>query len=188
VTRRLTLTRLPQRTRKLRFLPLSSIAVCAWTSMDEILELQVRATGDFVTRRSIALVLKSSKGKPGIGSSTCVQVGSHYLLATAGHVIEDLEDDEIDLRAASELSKQRIPFVARSCDPRHPRPATDVAWIELDPQVVADHRLQFIGLRRSMWFPVKPGNIRSLSRDIRGRLCSATVRPADSSTLSQHSP
>lgn len=115
-------------------------------AMDDTLELEVKAIGDFVTRRSIALVLKPVRGTPGVGSSTCVQVGSHYLLATAGHVIEDLEDDQIDLRAASELSKQRIPFAARSCDPRRPRPDTDVAWIELDARTVADHRLQFIQL------------------------------------------
>lgn len=114
--------------------------------MDEVLKLQVRAIGDFVTRRSIALILKPPRATPGVGSSTCIQVGSHYLLATAGHVIEDLEDDHIDLRAASELSTRRISFVGRSCYPGRPRPATDVAWIELDAKTAVDHHLQFIQL------------------------------------------
>ena len=125
--------------------------------MDDILQYQIRAEGDYLSRRSIALVLKTADGKPGIGSSTCVRIGSHHLLATAAHNIKDLDDAGIDLRAASELSRSRLPFVARSCGPGRPAPPTDVAWIEIDQQTAMQNRLKFIELQD---LKVVPGQTR----------------------------
>ena len=125
--------------------------------MDEILQYQIRAEGDYLSRHSIALVLKDAAGRPGTGSSTCVKIGSRYLLATAAHNIKDIDDAGIDLRAASELSRSRLPFVARSCSPSQPAPPTDVAWIELDERTALQNRLQFIELRD---LQVAPGQTR----------------------------
>src|SRR5688500_2306540 len=114
--------------------------------MDDLLRLQVRAIGDFITRRSIAVILRPKGGRPGIGSATCIKVGSHYLLATAAHVIANLDDAAIDLRTASELSGARIPFAGRSINPGDPLPATDVAWLEIPGEAVRTHHLEFIEL------------------------------------------
>jgi|SRR5215213_5855726 len=125
--------------------------------MDEILQYQIRAEGDYLSRHSIALVLRDPAGRLDIGSSTCVKIGSHYLLATAAHNIKDIDDNGIDLRAASELSRSRLPFIARSCSPSQPAPPTDVAWIELDERTALQNRLQFIALRD---LQVAPGQTR----------------------------
>jgi hypothetical protein len=125
--------------------------------MDKILQYQIRAEGDYLSRHSIALVLRDPAGRPGIGSSTCVKIVSHYLLATAAHNIKDVDDASIDLRAASELSRSRLSFVARSCSPSRLAPPTDIAWIELDERTALQNRLQFIELRD---LQVAPGQTR----------------------------
>lgn len=112
--------------------------------MDEFVREAARLTTDYITTRSVAIVVRNDAGQSACGTSTCVQVGDHFLLATAGHVIEDIDDQGIQLIPASELSSRALPFIGRSCSPSRPAPPTDVAWIELAPEVVRDNRLRFL--------------------------------------------
>lgn len=112
--------------------------------MDEFVREAARLTTNYITTRSVAIVVRDEAGHSACGTSTCVQIGDHYLLATAGHVIEDVGDQSIQLIPASELSSQPLSFIGRSCSPSRPSPPTDVAWIELAPEVVRDNRLRFL--------------------------------------------
>jgi len=92
------------------------------------------------------VVVRDRAGNPATGSSICIQVGDHHLLATAGHVIEDLNDERLELIPAGELSSAKVPFVARSCSPSRSAPAADVAWIQLDSAATRSNRLRFLSL------------------------------------------
>jgi hypothetical protein len=112
--------------------------------MDEYLEQALRLTTNYISARSVALILRDRIGNTGTGSSTCIRVGSHHLLATAGHVIEDLNDARIELIPDGLIGASPLPFVSRSCYPARPAPRTDVAWIELDPALT--RQLRFLEL------------------------------------------
>lgn len=103
-----------------------------------------RLDTNYISTRSVAIVIRDRAGNTATGTSTCIQIGSHHLLATAAHVIEEVNDDRIKLIPAGELSSSRLPFIGRSCGPQRAAPHRDVAWIELDPAVARDNRLRFI--------------------------------------------
>ena len=112
--------------------------------MDEFVRQAARLATNYISARSVAIVIRDRAGNTATGTSTCIKMGAHFLLATAGHVIEDVNDDRIQLIPAGELSSAPLPFVARSCSPRNPAPASDVAWIELDQRVVSENRLRLL--------------------------------------------
>src|SRR5690242_9595696 len=84
---------------------------------DEYLNHALRLTTNYVSTRSIALVIRDRAGNASTGTSICIEVGSHLLLATAGHVIADMNDDRLQLIPAGELSMLPVPFAGRSCSP-----------------------------------------------------------------------
>lgn len=112
--------------------------------MDDCLSNTLRLTTNYVSRRSIAIVIRDRAGNATTGTSICIEIGSHFLLATAGHVIEDMNDDRLQLIPAGELSSLPVPFASRSCGPGRPAPTSDVAWMELDRRVARDHHLRFL--------------------------------------------
>jgi hypothetical protein len=114
--------------------------------MNEFEREAARLTTNYVSTRSVAIVIRDRAGNTSTGTSTCIQVGRALLLATAGHVIEDIDDERIELIPAAELSTARLTFTARSCNPKRPPPTTDVAWIQLEPAVAKDNRLRFLTL------------------------------------------
>lgn len=114
--------------------------------MDEFLRQATRLATDYISTRSVAIVIRDCAGNAAPGTATCIQVGAHFLLTTAGHVIEDMNDDRIELIPAGELSSTPLPFVKRSCSPCRPAPVSDVAWIKLEPSAVKDNRLRFLAL------------------------------------------
>ena len=114
--------------------------------MSEYVRESARLTTNYISTRSLAVVVRDKAGNTATGTSICIQVGVHHLLATAGHVIGDLNDERIELIPAGELSMERVPFVARSCSPSRSAPAADVAWIQLDSAVARSNRLRFLEL------------------------------------------
>lgn len=112
--------------------------------MDEFLRQATRLATDYISTRSVAIVIRDSVGNTATGTATCIQVGAHFLLATAGHVIEDVNDDRIELIPAGDLSSTPLPFVKRSCSPRRSASVSDIAWIELEISVAQDNRLRFL--------------------------------------------
>ena len=92
---------------------------------------------------SPALLLLRVSGRVEIGSSTLVRVGHRFLLATAGHAVDDAADHEIRIVASGRTAAAALPFVRRS---RHRRADADLAWIELAAETVARHGLGFVDL------------------------------------------
>lgn len=102
---------------------------------------------DYLTVRSAALVLRGDQGTSATGSSTCIRVGDHLLLATAGHVIKDVTGAQITLAPPGRWSGgSPLRFSSRSCHPERPPPSTDVAWIELEAATASTTGLKFIEL------------------------------------------
>lgn len=108
--------------------------------MDEYLEHAVKLVVEYVSTRAVGIVLRDRVGNTGTGSSTCIRIGDHFLLATAAHVIEDLADSRIQLIPDGTLKSKPIPFISRSCHPGRSSQDGDLAWIEIDPSVARDLR------------------------------------------------
>lgn len=109
--------------------------------------LAIKATVNYVSQVSMALIIRGVEGGVDIGSATCVQVGDHFLLATAAHNIEDIEDDEnIQLHPAGLSRRHDIGFASRSCGLRRKAPSSDVAWIELTEETVRANHVHFVTL------------------------------------------
>ena len=92
---------------------------------------------------SPALLLLRLSGRVEIGSSTLVRVGHRFLLATAGHTIDDAGDHEIRVVPSGRTAAEPLPFLRRS---RPRRGDDDLAWVELAAETVARHRLGFVEL------------------------------------------
>ena len=92
---------------------------------------------------SPAILLLRHSGRVEIGSSTLIRIGHRFLLATAGHAIDDAGDHEIRVVASGRTAAEPLPFVRRS---RRRRGDADLAWIELGAETVASRGLGFVGL------------------------------------------
>jgi hypothetical protein len=115
--------------------------------MDEYLEQALRLSTDYIVARSVAIVIRNEHGGTSIGSSTCVRIGDHCLLATAGHVIEHFGDEQIALVPPGRWpGRGPLRMSSRSCYPGRPAPSTDVAWIELEPSSAVTSGLKFLEL------------------------------------------
>lgn len=102
--------------------------------MDDFLRQALQLMVEYVSARSAAVVVRDRHGNSATGSSTCIRVGDHLLLATAAHVIEDLDDSRITLIPRGRWSgRGPLRFSSRSCHPGRSAPSSDVAWIEIDP-------------------------------------------------------
>lgn len=90
---------------------------------------------------SPAILLLRMGGRVEIGSSTLVRIGHRFLLATAGHAIDDAADREIHVIPSGLGPGEPLPFVRRS---RRRRSDADLAWIELAAETVASRGLGFV--------------------------------------------
>lgn len=101
---------------------------------------------NYVSERSVALIMTSPSSGPFVGSATCVQIGNVSLLATAAHNLDDFPDDsQIRLLPRGVRASPGIPFVRRSHPRSEPHHQDDVAWIEVEREVALEERLEFIG-------------------------------------------
>jgi len=100
---------------------------------------------EYVSERSVALII-SSPGGVFVGSASCIQIGQVFLLATAAHNLDDFPDaSQIRLLPRGVRASPGIPFLRRSHPRSEPHPH-DVAWIEVQPEIVTRDGLQFVGL------------------------------------------
>lgn len=91
---------------------------------------------NYVSDRTVALLLPGSSGKWGVASSTCIRIGERCLLMTAGHVFNGFSDPSAIrlLPAGSTGTSLTIRSAGRSTDrTTHLREAIpDVGWIEIN--------------------------------------------------------
>jgi hypothetical protein len=107
------------------------------------------AIGRHAVTHSAALVFASGRSVFMLGSATCVQVGAHFLLATAGHNFDDLPAS-LDIRIVPPRRglEEAIPMVGRNATSFRGSSARDVAWLELAPDVASAHGLTAVPLDR----------------------------------------
>jgi hypothetical protein len=101
---------------------------------------------NWLSERSVALLLREQPDQLEIGSGVCIQVGERYLVSTVAHNIENLDTSKIEVvpvgaRAATAIAIRR--FGSRSSVGSS---TVDVGWIELEPEDCQRSRAQFISL------------------------------------------
>ena len=104
-----------------------------------------------------AILLLRVCGRVEIGSSTLVRIGGRFLLATAAHNLDDAREEEIRLVPSGRTFASAVPLVRRSL-PRRGDPS-DVAWVELAAETVANHGLGFVDASALGWNGERPGDL-----------------------------
>ena len=99
---------------------------------------------NYVSDRSVAILLRSSPERLEMGSGVCVRIGERCLVATVKHNLQDdkgapLKISDLELRPRGEkygeaLKVQRLGL----------SPTQDLAWLELDPASAEKPRLAFV--------------------------------------------
>jgi len=99
---------------------------------------------NYVSDRSVAILLRSSTERLELGSGVCVRIGDRDLVATVKHNLQDdkgapLKISDLELRPRGEkygeaLKVQRLGL----------SPTQDLAWLELDPASAKRPRLAFV--------------------------------------------
>ena len=100
----------------------------------------------YAVDHSAALLLFPQPCQVDVGSSTCIRIDERYFLATAGHNIEDLEDDSQIKVIVPGTDHAPVPSIGRNSRRFHGAATVDVAWIELQPEAARQSRLRFLCL------------------------------------------
>jgi hypothetical protein len=114
--------------------------------MDEYVKQSAKLSTNYITRRALAIVIRDRAGNTGTGTAICIQIDNRFLLATAGHVIEDLNDERLEFVPAGEISTLSVPIECRSAAPGRPAPLSDMAWLEVSARAVRERGLPFLVL------------------------------------------
>lgn len=97
----------------------------------------------YVSDRSVTLILREPDGRVDIASGVAVMIGFHYLVATAAHNVEEIDDDsQVRVVPRGLFDHPSLPVLARSHSPSEP----DVAWLEIEAQPAMQTGLRFAGL------------------------------------------
>lgn len=97
----------------------------------------------YLDTRAVSIV-GSVDGRPNeIGSGTCIQLGGHYFIATAAHVIESYPSERLFLVAQNASQVGTVPILGRG-----KRNDVDVAWLEISPTDAHDVPRDFATLEQ----------------------------------------
>ncbi len=101
---------------------------------------------EYVSNRSVALLLRSNPDALDIGSAVVIQIDQTFLLATAGHNLKGLRPSQIEAIPAGRLTLPHLPLRRMGIHRLSETDKIDVAWIELD--LTAHHKanIAFVGL------------------------------------------
>ena len=125
--------------------------------MNERLKQALELITNYVSRRSVGIVIRDREQNATPATGICIRIGGECLVATAGHVIEDMNDERIQLVPCSELSTQAIPFlvvvgrhhvllVAFFVEAEHPALAASVVVPDVDTDRSLDPTLEPVDL------------------------------------------
>jgi len=87
---------------------------------------------EYVSNRSVALLLRSEPNGLKIGSAVAIQIGRTFLLATAAHNLKGLNPHQIEAVPAGRLNLHLLPVRGMGIHQLSESENIDVAWIELD--------------------------------------------------------
>lgn len=99
---------------------------------------------NYVSGRSVALLLRSSLGSLEVGSGVCVRIGNRYLVATVRHNLQDdkgkdLQISDLEVRPRGEKYGEPLKVQRMGLSPN-----LDLAWLELDPEASKRPHLAFV--------------------------------------------
>lgn len=101
---------------------------------------------EYLSNRSVALLLRSDSERLEIGSAIAIQIGRYSLLATAAHNVKGLNPRQIEVIPAGRLRAARLPVIRigihRLCEIEN----VDVAWMELDIRSCEKPGISFVRL------------------------------------------
>lgn len=99
---------------------------------------------NYVSNRSVALLLRSSPDHLEVGSGVCVRIANRYLAATVKHNLQDdrgkdlrISDIEVLPRGEKYGEPLKVQRIGLS-------PTLDLAWLEFDPEVAGRANLAFV--------------------------------------------
>lgn len=99
------------------------------------------ALHDYVSNRSVALLLSSRPDELYIASGVCVRIADRYLVATAAHNLQGLNLSNIAVIGRGERFGEPLPVLCMGLSDSSQR---DVAWLEIDPNGPWPSRLHFV--------------------------------------------
>jgi hypothetical protein len=110
---------------------------------------------EYLSNRSVALLLRGRSGGLDIGSGIAIEIAGHRLVATVAHNVRGLQPTQIDVMPAGRrlIKGARVRKIGT-----HPLATTrdiDVAWLELDCIDIEESGLAFILLNQVMPNPPK---------------------------------
>lgn len=118
----------------------------------------VRGLYKHVHDRGVGILRVKDDSPAEIGSGTCVQIGPHFLIATAAHVVSDAAREELCLvfDGGPFTHAQRIKLHAMNSRGGGKQDAIDVAWILVDATDAQRMAKTFIPLQRTQPFMPSP--------------------------------
>ncbi len=136
---------------------------------------------NYVSDRSVALLLRSGPERLELGSGVCVRIADRYLVATVKHNLQDdqgapLKPSDLEIRAQGEKYGEALKVLHMGLSPN-----LDLAWLELDP-----------ASSKRPWLAFVTGDqIAFLDEDTDRQLCLLVGYPAqlvETSATVQHRP
>jgi len=129
----------------------------------------------FVSDRSVAIVDKPGSELLGLGSGVLIRIEDHYLVATAGHVLEGKSPAAVTIVPPGNISTQTLDVRRMNSVGRQQNLDIDVGWLELDGEQCQRNRIRLLSLDQ-----VKP-----LQNEDQVHACYVQGYPSDSAVASQ---
>ena len=87
---------------------------------------------EYISDRSVALLLRSTSDSLDIGSGTCFRIGRRYLIATVAHNVSHLDLSQIEAVPRGAYYSNKLSLVAKNHLHNDQGAEVDVAWIEVE--------------------------------------------------------
>jgi|GEM_PF-3103500 len=87
---------------------------------------------EYISDRSVALLLRSAPDKLEIGSGTCFKIGQRYIIATVAHNVADLDLSEIEAVPRGAYYSDKLVLKAKNHVQSLGGVEVDLAWIEVE--------------------------------------------------------
>ena len=96
---------------------------------------------NYVSDRSVALLLRPTPRGLRVGSGTVVRIGSNYLIVTAGHNLNGLALNQIEVLPRGSNLEPPLPIVSGQF-----RISPDVGWLEVDSTALQSSSIKAVDL------------------------------------------
>jgi hypothetical protein len=87
---------------------------------------------EYISDRSVALLLRSDPDTLEIGSGTCFKIGRRYLIATVAHNVSDFDLSQIEVVPRGAYYSDKLVLAAKNHIQTLQESEVDLAWIEVE--------------------------------------------------------